>query len=360
MTQPAGQGRDGRVPLPQRQEGQLRGPRDQRPETARRREGLPQDPTRSSSTGRQVNIGNIGYRLVEKNQAQVPRQASRGLDLDLKPRDQPLRPAHHRHHAAPEAPARTCSPRRWTTATPAASSSGWPTRSSSRSSSTSRSITSSPTPSPAQPIPKANVEFFGYRQEWVNEPDHARRTHVVHTADSPSSPTPTARSSSRRRRQRHRDYQWLITATTPEGRLAYLGFTGVWYGNYYDPEYNADKVFGITDRPVYRPEPAGEVQVLGRPRRKYDQEGKSRLRRPDVHRRGPQSRRARRSSRRPSPPTNTAGSTASSRCPRTPRSASTTIYVCSTATSRRRQHFPRRGVQEAGVRGEGRGARPSR
>ena len=48
--------------------------------------------------------------------------------------------------------------------------------------------------------------------------------------------------------------QWLITARTPEGRFAYLGFTDVWYGRRYDAEYNATKVYTITDRPVYRPE----------------------------------------------------------------------------------------------------------
>ena len=49
------------------------------------------------------------------------------------------------------------------------------------------------------------------------------------------------------------EYQWMIIATTAEGRLAYLGFTGVWSGEYYDAQYNATKVYTITDRPVYRP-----------------------------------------------------------------------------------------------------------
>ena len=48
--------------------------------------------------------------------------------------------------------------------------------------------------------------------------------------------------------------QWLITARTPQGRFAYLGFTGVWYGRRYDAQYNATKVYTITDRPVYRPD----------------------------------------------------------------------------------------------------------
>jgi len=58
------------------------------------------------------------------------------------------------------------------------------------------------------------------------------------------------------------NYQWLITATQPgprrkpmaATRFAYLGFTHVWYHQRHDPEYNADRTFVITDRPVYRPE----------------------------------------------------------------------------------------------------------
>ena len=55
------------------------------------------------------------------------------------------------------------------------------------------------------------------------------------------------------RKNKNEEFQWIITATTPEGRLAYLGFTGVWSGAYADAEYNQTKVFTITDRPVYRP-----------------------------------------------------------------------------------------------------------
>ena len=48
-------------------------------------------------------------------------------------------------------------------------------------------------------------------------------------ASSPSSPTPTGKSSSQAK-QEDASYQWIITATTPDGRLAYLGFTGIWGG----------------------------------------------------------------------------------------------------------------------------------
>jgi hypothetical protein len=49
------------------------------------------------------------------------------------------------------------------------------------------------------------------------------------------------------------DFQWLITARTPEGRLAHLGFAPIWGAGFSDPAYNQVKVYLITDRPVYRP-----------------------------------------------------------------------------------------------------------
>ena len=100
-----------------------------------------------------------------------------------------------------------------------------------------------------QPIAKANVEFFGWQTVYHNDPP--RQEVVTHdfaeftdadgqvVLDSGNQPS---------------NMQWLITARTPEGRFAYLGFTGVWYGRRYDAEYHATKVYTITDRPVYRPE----------------------------------------------------------------------------------------------------------
>ena len=49
------------------------------------------------------------------------------------------------------------------------------------------------------------------------------------------------------------NFQWVITAATPEGRLAHLGFTNIWAYGQHDPAYDQIKVYTITDRPVYRP-----------------------------------------------------------------------------------------------------------
>ncbi|MEE8452661.1 MAG: MG2 domain-containing protein, partial [Thermoguttaceae bacterium] len=70
------------------------------------------------------------------------------------------------------------------------------------------------------------------------------------------------------------NHQWIITARTDEGRFAYLGFTGVWYGQRHDAEYNRTKVFSITDRPVYRPDQTVDYKFWVR-HAKYDKEDTS-------------------------------------------------------------------------------------
>ena len=47
--------------------------------------------------------------------------------------------------------------------------------------------------------------------------------------------------------------QWLAIATTPKGRLAYLGFSGLWFAPSQDPTFDQVRALSLTDRPVYRP-----------------------------------------------------------------------------------------------------------
>lgn len=102
------------------------------------------------------------------------------------------------------------------------------------------------------PVPNAKLDFFGYHQDWVNDKNgnggtyNIKTTSVQATTDAEGQfigdPLDT-------------NYTWLTTATTDK-RLAYLGFSGAWYGGGYDSEYNAMKTFALTDRPVYRPNQA--------------------------------------------------------------------------------------------------------
>jgi len=100
-----------------------------------------------------------------------------------------------------------------------------------------------------KPIPRANVEFFGWRQEQI--PNTKNQYRVVtenfaefSDADGQVIPDPKLLDQQQ---------QWMAIARTAEGRLAHLGFNGVWYGQYYDQQYDQTKVIVITDRPVYRP-----------------------------------------------------------------------------------------------------------
>ena len=112
-----------------------------------------------------------------------------------------------------------------------------------------------------KPIPKANVEFFGWQQLYHDNPPR----HDVYTKQFAEATDADGQIISDPQRQPP-NYQWLIIARTGEGRFAYLGFTGVWYPTWYDAQYDATKVYTITDRPVYRPDSEGEVQVLDSPR----------------------------------------------------------------------------------------------
>ena len=219
-----------------------------------------------------MDISNIGYRLVEKNQRQYLVKQVAAWDLDLKPR-----PMHF--------------DKRITVATPLQKAGAYLLVAKMDNGNVSRiviwvadtAIVKKMLDKQAyyyvadavsgQPVAKANLEFFGYRQEWVEDKPNRGGKYVVHTrnfaeftdADGQCMPKPS---------DQEQNHQWIVTATTPEGRLAYLGFTNVWYGNWYDAEYNAVKTFVITDRPVYRPKQPVKFKFWVN-NAKYDQEGKS-------------------------------------------------------------------------------------
>jgi len=124
------------------------------------------------------------------------------------------------------------------------------------------------------PLPQAEVEFFGYKTEYINNNSLVNkvtgRTYNILTAsfrtesDENGQVTPEKTTLDP-------SYAWIVTARTQDGRRAFLGFTNVWYGNYYDAEYNQTKVFTVTDRPVYRPEQSVKYKIWIA-NAKYDQE----------------------------------------------------------------------------------------
>ena len=124
-------------------------------------------------------------------------------------------------------------------------------------------------------LPKMNVEFFGYKTEPVDNKliNTLGRSYNILTKDFAES-TDAQGQIVATNNMINPEYQWLVIATSAEGRFAYLGFCGMWYGNYYDQEYNQTKVFTITDRPVYRPDQAVKFKFWVR-HAKYDQEDTS-------------------------------------------------------------------------------------
>jgi len=99
------------------------------------------------------------------------------------------------------------------------------------------------------PVAKANVEYFGWKQIQVEPNKNLYKVVTSNFAEFTDKDGQVILDQ----KKLPQDHQWLIMARTDAGRFAYLGFTGVWYNNYYDAEYNQKKVFTITDRPVYRP-----------------------------------------------------------------------------------------------------------
>ncbi|MHB1422984.1 MAG: alpha-2-macroglobulin family protein, partial [Gemmataceae bacterium] len=211
-----------------------------------------------------INIGNIGYRIVEQNQSQYLGDKVASWEAELKPR-----PAHVDE--------------RITVATPLEKAGAYLVTATMQGGNVSRIIVwindtvilKKQLDGQAYyfvadavsgvPIPKAEVEFFGWRQQWIGNGQRWR-------VDTKSFQDGTDADGQifLGRAKLPEDHQWLITARKPltqpsppkgEGRVrgggerfAYLGFTGIWYGRAIDAEYNAVKVFTITDRPIYRPE----------------------------------------------------------------------------------------------------------
>lgn len=120
-----------------------------------------------------------------------------------------------------------------------------------------------------QAIEKANVEFFGWNREWVESEKkyHIEWKQFAEFTDANGMVTlnNTRQPSS---------HQWLAIARTDSGRLAFYGFSRVWYPTWYDREYNETKAFCITDRPVYRPGDTVKYKLWIR-QAKYDMEDTS-------------------------------------------------------------------------------------
>ena len=99
------------------------------------------------------------------------------------------------------------------------------------------------------PIAKANVEMFGWKQEPVAPGKPQWKIITKNFSEFSNADGQLLLGAN----QQPQEFQWVAIARTDSGRLAYHGFSHVWFQQRHDPEYNQIKTFTITDRPVYRP-----------------------------------------------------------------------------------------------------------
>ncbi|QDT97044.1 alpha-2-macroglobulin family protein [Gimesia aquarii] len=99
-----------------------------------------------------------------------------------------------------------------------------------------------------KPIPDANLEFFGYWQKHTGRNQYQMLTsNFAEQTDENGQAFPDATLLKTK-------YQWITIARTKSGRFAYSGFERFWYSRSVNEKYpQRPKVYGITDRPVYRP-----------------------------------------------------------------------------------------------------------
>ena len=116
------------------------------------------------------------------------------------------------------------------------------------------------------PIAKANLEFFGWKQEQIKPNQNNYRVVTQNFSELTDQEGQVLVDATRV----PQDYQWMVVARAPGGRLAYLGFSNAWYGGQFDAQYEQTKVLAITDRPVYRPNQTVKFK-LWVAQSKYDQ-----------------------------------------------------------------------------------------
>jgi uncharacterized protein YfaS (alpha-2-macroglobulin family) len=219
-----------------------------------------------------INIAEIGYRLIQGNQPEYVGAEAARWSLDLEPR------ANHFD-------------RRITVTTPLQKAGAYLLTANVADGNTSKiviwladtAIVRKPMPDKSfyfvadavngTPIAGANVEFFAFRQRHTGGNNYEIDTKAYNAATDANGQALLAVADGQRDPSQ-REYQWIATATTLDGRLAYLGFHNVWRAGYYDVQYNETKTFAITDRPVYRPGQTVEFKFWVRHAR-YDMEDKT-------------------------------------------------------------------------------------
>ncbi|MEZ6092967.1 MAG: MG2 domain-containing protein [Pirellulaceae bacterium] len=98
------------------------------------------------------------------------------------------------------------------------------------------------------PLPGMNVEFFGWNSKWNEQ--KKRNDIVTRNFAEVSDKDGFLQTDAIRL---NNDFNWLTIARSENGRMAFLGFNRIWSQPYSKDSYGGERVYGITDRPIYRP-----------------------------------------------------------------------------------------------------------
>jgi hypothetical protein len=96
-------------------------------------------------------------------------------------------------------------------------------------------------------IAQADVEFIGYQTKWENNKQVLMFRNFSDRTNAQGELTPSTK-------QLEQDYNWVAIARTKDGRLAFDGIDRVWYHQSDRELYDVNRVYVVTDRPVYRPD----------------------------------------------------------------------------------------------------------
>jgi len=103
-----------------------------------------------------------------------------------------------------------------------------------------------------QPVAGATLDLFGYDVHQERGKPNSHRTTTSNFAAKTNEQGLAQLSINKK--QLTPNYQWLTTATTGDGRLAFLGFQRVWNHGRSGQPRERSSAYVMTDRPVYRPE----------------------------------------------------------------------------------------------------------
>jgi uncharacterized protein YfaS (alpha-2-macroglobulin family) len=231
------------------------------------------NPSNDNWNWQQMDIGNVGHRLVNENQQKYVGEQVAEWKLDLEPRadhfdkritvNTPLQKAGAYLLTAKMAGGNTCNVIIWLADTaivhkPLSEQRQW------------YFVTDAVT---GEPLEKMNVEFFGWRRDvdWGrNGRVNKVETFTKHFSEHTDADGQVILGQDRM----PNSFQWVAIARDEAGRLAYLGWQGIWGATRHDSQYHAVRSFVMTDRPVYRPGQSAKIHFWVNTA-KYDIDGES-------------------------------------------------------------------------------------